>query len=471
MKTKRIFLLLFLQLMIFHLSAQQYEDILSSWKGKLDLGTVSMQIAIHISLEGDHLKATMDSPDQSIFGFEASNITYADKLIQIEFEEVKGSYSGEFNPQDSSITGKWSQSGKSWPLNLEKGKIALPNRPQEPKPPYPYLEKEVSFKNTKEDFTLAGTLTMPDLRQPVPAVVLISGSGAQNRDSEILFHKPFKVIADHLTRNGIAVLRFDDRGFGNSEGDRSMATSADFATDVSAAVDFLLSQKGIIKDQIGLIGHSEGGMIAPMVAAQRDDIGFLVLLAGPGTTGRQILLDQTELILLKSGAKEVLVQDVLETNAMIYNILLDNEDVEKAKKKIRKKILKRAKKYTEAEKKSRGWTEEALEQNLNLISSPWFKAFLAHDPVHVLKQIKCPVLAVNGSKDLQVPPEDNLRGIENALKEGGNSQITVKEFPDLNHLFQHCETGLIAEYGQIEETFAPEVLEYMTQWMVKILKK
>ncbi|MBL6964488.1 MAG: alpha/beta hydrolase [Bacteroidetes bacterium] len=468
---KRVFIILSILLIsISHLLAQSHAEILGSWNGKLDLGAAKLSVVFHFSLIEGGLHATMDSPDQGATGIAVEKVTYKEGLLNLDVTVVQGTFDGKLLEGDSVIDGNWSQAGRSWPLLLAKGGFKKPNRPQEPQPPYPYLENEVKFDNKKAGITLAGTLTKPKLRQPVPAVVMITGSGGQNRDEEIFYHKPFKVIADHLTRNGIAVLRFDDRGVADSEGDQATATSLDFATDVSAAVEFLKSQKNIIPDQIGLIGHSEGGMIAPITANNRDDIAFLILLAGPGTTGKQILLDQTELIYSKSGAREGLIQDILEANAMIYQLIEKEEDNDKASKKIRKYVKKKAKGYSDAEKQSRGWSDEMLEQNLNILTSPWFRYFLSFDPVPVLQQVKCPVLALNGSLDLQVAAAQNLAGIEKALQEGGNTQFTIKEFQELNHLFQHSKTGLITEYVQIEETFSPEVLDFMTNWIISQIK-
>jgi uncharacterized protein len=463
------FLLLFLVPSYF-IYAQNNSAIVGSWIGKLDLGSAKLTIVFHISEEEGKLQATMDSPDQGANGLAVEEVIYNKGQIKLNMPNINGGYEGDILAGDSTIEGKWNQAGQSWPLVLKKGDVPKPNRPQEPKAPYPYIEKEVKFENKEAGITLAGTLTLPKLRQPVPAVILITGSGGQNRDEELFSHKPFKVIADYLTRNGIAVLRFDDRGVAESEGSQANATSEDFATDVSAAVDFLLEQKNIIKDKIGLCGHSEGGMIAPLTAINRDDIAFLILLAGPGTTGKQILLDQTELIYAKSGARESLINDILETNSVIYKTLLKESDNDKAIKKIKKYIKKQSKGYSESEKQSRGWTQEMMGQNLNMITSPWFRYFIAYDPVPVLQQVKCLVLALNGSLDLQVPAKQNLEGIEKALQDGGNNMITTKEFPELNHLFQHSTTGLPGEYGQIEETFSPEVLDYMTQWIVKLIK-
>lgn len=342
------------------------------------------------------------------------------------------------------------------------------NRPQEPSKPYPYYTEEVAFENMQAQVTLAGTLTLPSEEGNFPAVILISGSGAQNRDEEILGHKPFLIIADHLTKQGIAVLRYDDRGVGKSTGDSDAATTADFALDVRAALEFLKTRKEINSDKIGLMGHSEGGLIAPMVASDSPDVSFIVLLAGPGIEISKVLLMQQELIPRANGVSDSEIQEyILPAHKKAYQMIATATDAGQLKTDLAKLI---AESYDSAPADlmpSDISKEELISTQSEKWSSEWFRNLLIYDPESVLERVTCPVLALNGEKDLQVTPKENLSGIKNALNKGGNSNVTVKELPNLNHLFQNCETGSPAEYGKIKETFSPVALKEITDWILK----
>ena len=359
------------------------------------------------------------------------------------------------------IEGIWSQGGLKLELNLKKvDKVEALKRPQEPKEPFPYNAEDVTFKNNIDSVVLAGTLTYPKDGNNFPAVVLISGSGGQNRDEELLGHKPFLVIADYLTRNGIAVLRFDDRGIAQSTGDHSIATSQDFAKDVLAAVDYLKSRDEINHSKIGLIGHSEGGLIAPMVANQSNDIAFIILMAGPGISGDSILYLQGALIQRAEGTSEDEIQKSMQLQRKLFLVVKNTEDDELLKQKIEKIFRSEYSKISEEEKNSLGDPEVYMNAQLKTLTSPWFKYFLKYDPFPTLEKVKCPVLAINGENDLQVPPKENLSAIEEALKKGGNTKYEIKMLPGLNHLFQTSNTGAISEYGTIEETISPSGFRY-----------
>jgi dipeptidyl aminopeptidase/acylaminoacyl peptidase len=360
------------------------------------------------------------------------------------------------------ISDKKSVSG-SWLGKLSTGL----NRPQEPKPPFPYTSEDVTFTNDKFNIRIAGTLTLPHGKGPFKAVILITGSGAQNRNEELMGHKPFLIIADYLSRNGIAVLRYDDRGVGGSQGNYQEATSADLATDAEAAFNFLKNNPKINRKKIGLIGHSEGGLIAPILAASNTDIGFIVSLAGPGVTGQQILVRQTEDINRLSGMKENAIKESVETDKKLYAVLRKEKDNNKAEKKILalySEILKKRKTpEAEAEKEV-----QQLKQRFGTRTYTWLRYFLTTDPARFWKKVECPVLALNGEKDLQVAAHENLPAIEKALNSGGNKSVKTVSLPGLNHLFQHCTTGLPAEYGTIEETFSPEVLKIIANWILAL---
>jgi hypothetical protein len=369
------------------------------------------------------------------------------------------------------LDGHWVQSGRSLPLRLGRtvGSVEYA-RPQEPKPPFPYAAVEVTFDNPEADsVTLAGTLTLPGGPGPHPAVVLVTGSGAQNRNEELLGHKPFLVLADHLTRRGIAVLRYDDRGVGGSTGGFFGATSEDFASDARAAVEYLATHDDIRADAIGIAGHSEGGLVAPMVAARSERVAFIVMMAGTGVRGELILYDQGELILRANGAAEDAIAANRVNQEAMFRVVMQEEDPELAAEGLRVLMLRRIDEMTGEELEVSGITDEnrdlVVEQQIAQINGPWFRFFLSFEPADVLRRVRVPVLAINGEKDLQVPAKANLAAIEGALREGGNRDVTIVELPGLNHLFQTAGSGSPSEYSTIEETFAPAALETISGWI------
>lgn len=445
-----------------------YKIVTGSWLGKIPTGGISLRVIFNITHTGkDSLSVTLDSPDQGAKNIKIGPVTLTGKDLNIKAPMLLGEYKGTLT-NDTLISGSWSQAGKTTPLELVKQKSAfLLNRPQEPKPPFPYTSEDVIFKNEKANIELAGTLTIPKGEGPFPAVVLITGSGSQNRNEELLGHKPFLVIADHLTRNGIAVLRYDDRGVGKSKGTPLNATSADFASDAEAAFFYLSSRKEIDPRSIGLAGHSEGGLIAPIVASGNSGIAFIVSLAGPGVTGEEIIHTQNMEISISSGADIKDIKKGISTNKKLFAVLKKETDNKTAASKIEatyRKILTKEEKLPED-------IEVAVKQlngSINPVSYNWIRYFIITDPAPFWKKVKCPVLAINGERDLQVSSKINLPAIGKALKSGGNKSVKTLSLPDLNHLFQHCKTGLPAEYGEIEETFSPEVLKIMTDWILSL---
>ena len=469
MKSRLLFTLV---LLISTFSIAQ-QDLSGIWSGKLDLpNTVKLTIAFNLSKdEAGNYKATLDSPDQGAMGIPTESTTINNDSVRIEIPIIKGYYVGKIFYDEMKIVGKWNQAGSSFDLDVKKvDKLEKPNRPQEPKEPYPYNSEEVLFENEKDNIVLAGTLTFPKEGSNFPAVVMITGSGGQDRNEELLGHKPFLVISDYLTRNGIAVLRFDDRGIAQSTGDHSKATSEDFANDVLAAVQFLKERKEIDKTKIGLIGHSEGGMIAPLAAIQSDDVSFIILMAGPGIPGDSILYLQGALIQRAEGESEEKIKKSVELQRSIFKMVINSTDDEKLNKDLRDKFYEEYPNMTEEEKKEIGDPEVYLDMQIKTITSPWFKYFLKFDPAPVLEKVKCAVLAINGENDLQVPPRENLSAIKSALERSGNNNFEVVELKRLNHLFQSSETGRISEYGQLEETISPLALQTMLDWIKKINK-
>ena len=453
------------------------QDITGQWNGLLKIQGTQLRVVFNISKTDSEYSSTMDSPDQGAKGIPVTLTTFENSTLKIEISNAKIVYVGILDKENNFI-GDFKQAGQSFPMNLYREKIEKEKitRPQEPIKPYPYYSEKIKFENTTDKITLAGTLTLPEPPHPegtegrrdanYPVVVLITGSGPQNRDEELLGHKPFLVLADYLTKNGIGVLRFDDRGTGESTGDFKTATSLDFASDVESAVNYLLTRKEINKKKLGLIGHSEGGIIAPIVAAKSKGINFVVLLAGTGIMGNELLLLQQELIGKASGANNEELQKAKKINKGAFDIIIKSSNSEILKTELTNYIQQTIKDIPESERPSGMSEKDFVNQQVNQLSSPWMQFFIKYDPSIILKEVKCAVLALNGSKDLQVPSTINLETIKKGLEKGGNKKVTIKELPNLNHLFQECQTGTPQEYSKIEQTFSPLALTTILNWIV-----
>ena len=449
----------------------QTSRIAGDWQGSLKIQSFELRIVFHLQVTKEgNWKATMDSPDQGASGIVVDSVYFENETGRLVVGAVRGEYEGKLDPGDSLMNGVWRQSGMSFPLNLKKtAEPVVVKRPQEPKPPYPYNEEDVSFPNAEAGITLGGTLTFPKSGGPFAAAVLISGSGQQDRDENIFNHKPFKVIADYLSRNGIAVLRYDDRGKGGSSGDFASATTMNFASDAKAAVAYLRTRKEVDRGKIGLIGHSEGGLVAPMVASTSRDVAYIVLLAGPSISGKDIILLQDSLISLANGVSVDKIRKNQDLGKKMYSIIESEKDTSLLKDKLRK-FMRSASAELGDTTVTEDQREAGIERSVQQISSPWFRFFLFYDPVPALEKVRCPLLALNGEKDLQVPARVNLEGIKLAVLQGGNSHVTATMLPDLNHLFQHATTGSPVEYARIEETFAPEALSTIKVWIHSTLQ-
>ena len=437
------------------------------WLGELKLVGQKLRIVVEIKRNSSQaLQGTLDSIDQSAYGIPITTLTATSDDLSWEVSGIGAKFVGKRNADK--YVGEFTQGLLKIPFVMERiEKRPGGSRPQDPKKPYPYLVEEVAYENPAATSTvhLAGTLTMPKTGGPHPAVILITGSGKQNRDEELFNHRPFLVLADYLTRQGIAVLRVDDRGIGYSKGGTPNDTSEDFASDVLAGVQFLSKRKEIDTRKIGLIGHSEGGMIAPMVAAKApDQIAFLVLMAGTGVTGEELLYLQGEKIMRAQGVADSLIKANREVQNRIFAIVRRQKDPALASVEIEKAYREMIPNMP-AELKAQFANDNAIKSQVYVISNPWMRYFLTYDPRPALKKVKCPVLAINGEKDLQVVPEQNLPEIEKALKAGGNSKCKFVTLPKLNHLFQTCNTGHLAEYGIINETIAPIALSTMAEWI------
>jgi uncharacterized protein len=410
----------------------------------------------------------MDSPGQDA-RLVLDEVRLKGDAVRLELRSAKIVFEGKRSKDGREIAGTFKQAGLSFPLTLKRvAKATELRRPQTPKRPYPYDEIEVAYENKLHGIKLAGTLTLPRSKGPFPAVLLITGSGPQDRDETILGHKPFLVLADHLTRRGIAVLRVDDRGMGGSTGSTPNSTTADFAEDVLAGIAFLKGRKEVNPAQIGLIGHSEGGVIAPLVASRSKDVAFIVLLAGTGVPGHEVLCTQSAAGLKlegRSDPKELALLKKLQDR--LFATVRAEKGGPDAEKKARAALEEITSKLSEEEKKQGAGALVVIEVQAQLVLSPWGRYFMDYDPRPALRKVTCPVLALNGARDVQVDARRNLQAIEAALKKAGTKDVTIRELPDLNHLFQTCKTGSGSEYGLIEETLAPVLLETVAEWIAK----
>ena len=436
------------------------QNIEGQWDGTLNAGTMKLPLVVNVTRKDGLYSATMDSPNQGAKGIPISAVKFENAKFSFSITAIRIEYEGVM--QGDSIAGTFTQNGMSFPLNLARSKEAnvTRQRPQEPKKPYPYKEEEVRFENKAAGIVLAGTLTTPKTGTDFPVAVLVSGSGPQNRNEELLGHKPFLVLSDYLTRNGIAVLRYDDRGTGESSGNYNTAGIDDFASDAVAALEYLATRKDVNPQKTGIIGHSEGGTITFMLAGKRDsNLSFIVSMAGAAIPGDSLLRMQRYLIGTAQGVSE---EDLAkyETLLDIITGLTDKYSADY----ILQNINRLADEVLPEEWKGNEQIKLSIQQGVKQMNNVALKSLMKCNPTEALKGIKCPVLALNGEKDLQVPADANLGRIKALVK----SPVTVKKYPGLNHLFQHCTTGLVGEYENIEETIAPEVLKDMAEWINKI---
>jgi len=400
-------------------------------------------------------------------GIPADEIIFNDPELIINFKALASGFNGKISADRKTLEGEWKLQKMTAPLKLEKaeGKSPKKARPQDPVKPYPYVEEEVSYQNTKAGITLAGTLTMPKSGGSFTTVLLITGSGQQDRNEEVFNHRPFHVLADHLTRQGIAVLRVDDRGIGGSTGDFKNSTTLDFADDVRAGINYLKSRKEINPDRIGLIGHSEGGMIAPMVAADSDEVSFIVLMAGPGVSGKKLLILQSTYFSRTRGVGERAIELTNQFSELLYDVIESESANDVAEEKMFSKAREFINALSEKDQELLDIDVDKIGPQVKQFLSPMMRCWLFIEPAEWLSKVSCPVLAINGGKDTLVPPKENLTAIENALKSGGNTKYTIKVFEEMNHAFQKAQTGLPPEVATIEETISPEVLALLGDWI------
>jgi alpha/beta superfamily hydrolase len=431
------------------------QNIVGSWIGEVNANNNKIAFAFHIKKVGEQFESTMDIPKSGLSDAKAENTTFIDKMLTISFPNFGIEYIGTLNA-DNEIIGNLFKDGLPTVLNLKKGEITL-NRPQEPKPPFDYESEDVTFINTIDNLKLAGTLTLPKKKGKHPVVIIISGSGPQNRDGDMFGHKPYYVLADQLTSNGIGVLRFDERGVGVSEGNFETASIKELSTDVTSAITYLKSRNDINVSKIGLIGHSIGGIIAPKVATESNDISYIVLLAAPGVNGDELMLSQKAAMERIMGFNEIQIAQSSTLVKGAYNIIVNsNLDNTSLKDSLNSHYINiYGKMIPDNQRKSL----------VDQITNYEVVSLIKSKPSEYLEQVKCPVLALNGSKDFQVPATENLKAIKNAIEKNGNKNVRTVTFENLNHLFQECKTGASSEYSEIEETMSFGVLDLVTAWI------
>ena len=445
-------------------------DLVGHWLATLAIGPgAQLRLTLEVTRGAEgKMQGLLVSVDQGNAHVPVSGLSEKNGAVHLEASSIGAIFDGKLNPDGSEINGDWKQGEMSLPLVFKRQAKAPDfsfNRPQEPAKPYPYKEEEVVIENRGAGLQLAGTLTLPSDPGPHPAVLLLTGSGPEDRDENIFNHRPFFVLADYLTRYGVVVLRCDDRGVGKSTGDFASATDADFVEDALASVAYLRTRNEIDPERIGLVGHSEGAIVACRAAAKSDEVRFIVLLAGTGVPLEKVLLRQARDIGLASGAseKELAMETAIQRD--IFCIVKTEANPAAARRALRHAISERLASLTSKERAAAGVSEAMIEGQVEMILSPWFREMLAYDPRPIFEALRCPVLALNGEKDLQVNPKENLGAIRDALQASGNHKVKTVALPGLNHLFQKCTTGSPAEYAQIEQTFDSAAMQLVSEWI------
>lgn len=436
-----------------------------TWQGTLDTGGVKLRLGLNLSQSGGVYKSTLDSIDQGAMGIPVKQTTVTGAKLRLDMPNMAATFEGTLSDDGSRIAGTFTQ-GAGMPLVFRRvDAIETLKRPQTPKPPFPYKAEDVTY--TSGAIRLGATLTIPAGAGPFPAALMITGSGPQDRDETLMGHKPFWVIADYLSRRGIAVLRVDDRGTGKSQGNSLRSTLDDFVGDVLAGVTYLKARPEVDPKRIGVVGHSEGGVVGPAAAAKSSDIAFVVMLAGTGVDGVTLLYAQAAAIARAGGASEQDIAENREVQTMMFDIFRAEPDEKKAADKLWAAWEKMKAAMPEEKRKLAAGSDEGMKSQIAQFNLPELRSFMFYDPAVALRKLKTPLLALNGAKDTQVPPQQNLPAIAAALKAAGNTDFTTKELPGLNHLFQRCKACTPGEYGQLEETFSEEAMQIMADWILQ----
>lgn len=461
------FLLFLFTFQVFTLFAQ---PITGDWYGTLDAMGTKLALVIHLEQNGNQLSGTMDSPDQKAFGIAMSQVSLQGNQFSFQIDQLGASYRATLS--ELGLSGDFKQAGFDFPLDFGRtppARNGMTKRAQEPID-FPYNRQTVRFPGGVDGVTLEGELTTPIGGKAKQVVLLVSGSGGQDRNSELgadINHRPFLVLSDFLTRQGIAVLRYDDRGIAQSSGDFKAATTADFAQDAAAALRYLQSLKEFQKTKFGLVGHSEGGLIAAMVAAEGAKLDFIVSLAGPGIPSDTLLILQSTAIQEKMMAPPVVIERNLAPIRAAYAYIKQHPDQSDTEMEagLVDVFIQAFEQYPAALQRAIGDKEAFARSQITALNTAWFRYFLSIDPAPYWARVNVPVLAINGSKDLQVPAKVNLDAIAEQLGRNNNKNITLVELPDLNHLFQTADTGLPTEYGSLEETFSPTAMRILASWI------
>ncbi len=446
------------------------QNITGDWNGLINTGSLQERIVFHISRNSDSIEVTLDDPDHKSFGLTAQSVSFVNNMLSLSVQSYGMTFCGTANSSFDTITGilEYEKEKSILVLTRKKEAKCMAGRPQDPTD-FPYLREEVTFSNSKANIVLSGTLTLPTHKKPGKIVILISGSGPQNRDEEVFNQRSFLVWSDWLTKQGIGVLRYDDRGVGKSTGQFSEATSLDFADDVESAIDFLKSREDLKNVSIGLIGHSEGGMIAPIVASRNDNVDFIVMLAGPGIPIDQLLIRQVEDIMILERVPENIIHLTVETFKKSLSYLKDNsfQNKEQVAEGLREILKAEYDKYPEGtEEKSK--PEIKIDTEVKQLTNNWFRYFVSYIPSKFLESVTCPVLAMNGTLDCQVNYKSNLVAIQEALENADNKNVVIEPMEGLNHILQRAETGAVSEYGKIDETINPAALLKVSSWIINL---
>jgi len=449
--------ILYLFLICLHFSCSNAQSFDGSWKGEVEVSGQKLLLVFNLEQDSnDRWIGTFESPMQTAQRFPIDAIKVQKDSIWMDVKAIRLFYAGYLDRDKDVMKGVMKQGSFESAMILVRSENEMSglSRKQDVFPPYDYLEQQVSFRNPKGNASLAGTLTYPKGGGPFPAVVLVNGSGQQNRDSEVFGHRPFKILADHLSKNGFAVLRYDDRGIGGSKGEVNLATTIDFASDADAAVDFLSKQNTVKLGKIGIVGHSEGALIAEIVAAENDKVDYVALLSGPVIKGDSLLILQSYALGKASGLSESVLNENKISNRRIYNILLRDETPQELSGMLEKELVR--------QNRGNPLTSD-MKIKLSPMLIPWFRTFLRIDPAYYLKQLRVPIFASFGGKDVQVPASENIYALQHLRL--NTTDVTIKDYPNLNHLFQQAETGKIEEYFENSESFNEQLMDDLTHWL------
>lgn len=434
------------------------DQIRGTWVGEIDISGRKLPLIINIDESNGAYFGTLDSPEQGVFGTGIEEILPMEDSIYLGFHKQVANYKGEFNKGYTAIDGVWTQGGYKLPLKLIKTEEEfIQKRPQEPTKPFPYTEQDVIFKNLQDSIFLSGTVTIPFGEGPFPGVVLLSGSGPQNRDEEVFGHRPFLVLADFLTKHGFAVLRYDDRGVAKSEGDFEEASQTELKNDALAAYRFLVSGERVDDHKVGILGHSEGGLLAAQISSE-ENLAFIILLSTPAQQGHEILAAQNQIIMEKTGFSQRAIEARVKFIKKLYTILYEEPDNDDA--------IIRIDNYIRDSIPPNLLNKTNLQVIATSLMTAWAREFLNYSPADDLKRADEPVLAIFGGKDVQVPKE-NAMLMEQILTNNEFNEVML--FAELNHLLQNADTGMPNEYGLIQETIDPVVLKIINDWLQKIL--